>query len=74
MNQPIELINVAIVGFRYISERTTIPVPRLFGYGFNNDNPTGCPFMIMDSLPLPLLERITYAEIYAEFGKIAHSE
>ncbi|KAH0539145.1 hypothetical protein FGG08_004317 [Glutinoglossum americanum] len=33
---------------KYISERTTIPVPRLFGYGFKDDNPTGLPFMIME--------------------------
>ena len=48
MNRLIELIEVAIVGFRYISERTTIPVPRLFGYGFKDDNPTGCSFMITE--------------------------
>ena len=48
MNQLVELINVAIAGFRYILERTTIPVPRLLGYGFKDDNPTGLPFMIME--------------------------
>jgi len=40
-----------IATMKYIRERTTIPIPDVYAYNFNSDNPIGVPYMLMNKLP-----------------------
>jgi hypothetical protein len=46
---PEEKIWYEVATMRYIAEKTTIPVPKIYGWGTAEENPTGLgPFMIME--------------------------
>ncbi|KAI9826624.1 MAG: hypothetical protein M1832_006220 [Thelocarpon impressellum] len=33
---------------KYVAEHTTIPLPKVYGYGFGGDYPTGLPFVLLE--------------------------
>jgi hypothetical protein len=50
---------------RYLAERTTILIPRLFGYGFGGNHPTGLPFMLIEYIegaPLSTVDLVNLGE------------
>lgn len=40
-----------ITTLNYVSENTTIPVPRIYDYDTSSDNPLGAPYMLMEEMP-----------------------
>ncbi|OJD13730.1 hypothetical protein AJ78_05842 [Emergomyces pasteurianus Ep9510] len=45
---PEEKMRGEIATMKYIAEKTTIPIPRLFDYSINRDNVLGLPFMALE--------------------------
>ena len=50
-------------GSRYLAERTTIPLPRIYGYGFGGNYPTGLPFLILEYVDGHRLHDMGYATL-----------
>jgi hypothetical protein len=55
-----EKLKTEVATMLFLSEKTTIPIPQLIGYGFTNNphHPRGLPFLIlthMDGKPLPII-------------------
>ncbi|EEQ91569.2 uncharacterized protein BDCG_06689 [Blastomyces dermatitidis ER-3] len=47
---PEEKMRGEIATMKYIAERTTIPIPHLFGYSINRDNILGLPFLALEHI------------------------
>ena len=43
------------------SQKTNIPIPRVYGYDFNENNPIGCPFSIMEYIHGNTAEEISHS-------------
>ena len=40
-----------IATLQYVRSRTSVPVPKVFGYDLNRDNDVGGPYILMEMIP-----------------------
>lgn len=62
--------NQYLTRYRYLSEKTTIPIPRLHGYSIHVDNILGLPFMLLEYIEGDTLFGIKISEL--ELSKKEH--
>ncbi|PGH05240.1 hypothetical protein AJ79_06851 [Helicocarpus griseus UAMH5409] len=75
---PEEKMRGEIATMKYIAEKTTIPIPRLYGYSVRNDSILGLPFMLVEYIEgktlfntvLQDLEHDTREHLYDQLGNV----
>jgi len=64
-----------ITTLKYVSEHTTIPVPRIYDYDAGSDNSLGAPYMLMEEMPGHLVHHLRIPQskvqhVYAQISDI----
>lgn len=62
---PVEKLRAEIATMKYVAQHTTIPIPKILGYGFGGDYPTGLPFIILEYVEGRRLVDAGYSELDA---------
>ncbi|KAI9813342.1 MAG: hypothetical protein M1832_006357 [Thelocarpon impressellum] len=60
---PAEKLRGEIATMKYVAQHTTIPLPRIHGYGFGGDYPTGLPFLLLEYVEGRRLGDTKYSEL-----------
>ncbi|WEW61693.1 hypothetical protein PRK78_007185 [Emydomyces testavorans] len=75
---PEEKMRSEIATMKYVAEKTTIPIPHVYGYSITTDNILGLPFLLIDyiegntlySTNIRALERTQRNHLYAQIGDV----
>ncbi|KAK4158479.1 hypothetical protein C8A00DRAFT_39198 [Chaetomidium leptoderma] len=65
-----EKTEVELATMRYVSSKTTIPIPKVHAYAFSDTGPNGLPFIIMDYVDGQSLKDLGFSDVYVQLRQL----